>query len=140
MLLSAGAIESMAQLAVDYTATRRQFGKPVAAFQAVQQHLVVAAQCSVRASMTADLATRAVARGTRGIDVAAARVIVDDAVVLATRAVHQAHGAMGVTREYPLHHLSRRLWAWRHEYQRADLWRDELVGVDADCLFPLITA
>ncbi len=140
MLLSAGAIEAMAQLAVDYTATRRQFGKPVAAFQAVQQHLVVAAQCSVRASMAADLATRAIARGTHGIDVAAARVIVDDAAVLASRAVHQAHGAMGVTREYPLHHLSRRLWSWRHEYQRADLWRDELVDVDADGLFPLITA
>jgi acyl-CoA dehydrogenase len=144
ILLSAGAIEAMAQLAVDYTATRRQFGKPVAAFQAVQQHLVIAAQCSVKASMAADLATRSVARGTNDVDLAAARIIVDAAAVEATRAVHQAHGAMGVTREYPLHHLSRRLWSWRHEYQSGTAWRRQLGEAihhaGADALFPWISS
>ena len=40
----------------------------------------------------------------------------------ATRAAHQAHGAMGMTREYPLHHSTRRLWAWRHEAGSAGEW------------------
>jgi len=143
IVLSAGALEAMSQLSVDYTHQRRQFGRPVAAFQAVQQHLVTAAQCAVRASMAADLATRAVAAGDGAFEVAAARVVVDEAAVLGTRAAHQAHGAMGVTREYPLHHLSRRLWAWRHEHGPAARWRRQLgaqvVAGGADVLFPTLT-
>jgi acyl-CoA dehydrogenase len=141
-VLSAGALEAMSQLTVDYTNDRRQFGRPVAAFQAVQQHLVTVAQCAVRAAMAADLATRAVAAGGGAFEVAAARVIVDAAAVEGTRAAHQAHGAMGVTREYRLHHLSRRLWAWRHEHGTVKWWRRQL-GADvaeagADALFPTI--
>jgi acyl-CoA dehydrogenase len=143
VLLSAGALGAMSRLTVDYTNTRRQFGKPVATFQAVQQHLVTVAQCAVRAEMAADVAVRALADGTDGIELVAARVVVDEAAVLATRAAHQAHGAMGVTREYPLHHLSRRLWAWRHEYGRGTQWRQDLGRrahtSGADALFPLIT-
>jgi acyl-CoA dehydrogenase len=50
---------------------------------------------------------------------------------------------MGVTREYRLHHLSRRIWAWRHEHGPAQRWRREL-GTDvaaagADALFPTVT-
>ena len=106
------------------------------------QHLVTVAQCAVRASMAADLATRAVAAGGGAFEVAAARVIVDAAAAEGTRAAHQAHGAMGVTREYRLHHLSRRLWAWRHEHGTVKWWRRQL-GVDvakagADALFPSI--
>jgi acyl-CoA dehydrogenase len=143
IVLSAGALEAMAQLTVDYTAARRQFGKPIAAFQAVQQHLVIAAQCSVRASIAADLAAVALARGDGGFAVAAASVVVDEASVLATRAAHQAHGAMGVTREYSLQHLSRRLWSWRHEYRHGAAWTLQLgravQDAGADGLFPLIT-
>lgn len=143
IVLSAGALETLTQLTVDYTNERRQFGKPVAAFQAVQLHLVTLAQASVRASMAADLATRALAAGDARFEIAAARVVVDAAAVDATRASHQAHGAMGVTREYRLHHFSRRLWAWRHEYGAAKRWRRAL-GVDiaaggADELFPAIS-
>jgi len=141
--LAAGALSAMSQLTIDYTNERRQFGKPVASFQAVQQHLVTAAQAAARAEMAAAVATRAVARGGGAFEVAAAKVVVDRAVVEATRAAHQAHGAMGVTREYPLHHLSRRLWAWRHEYGTARQWRDVVgrsVGAGgADGLWPLIT-
>jgi acyl-CoA dehydrogenase len=143
IVMAAGAVEAMAQMTIDYTNDRRQFGKPVATFQAVQGHLVNVAQCAVRLSMAADLAAHAVARGTVGIEVAAAKVIADDASVLGTRVAHQAHGAMGVTREYPLHQLSRRLWAWRHEYGTATTWRRRLgtqvFDAGADELFGLIT-
>jgi acyl-CoA dehydrogenase len=43
--------------------------------------------------------------------VAAAKSIAADAATIATAAAHQAHGAMGVTQEYPLHTVTRRLWA-----------------------------
>jgi acyl-CoA dehydrogenase len=143
VVLAAGALEAMTQLTVNYAHERRQFGKPIAAFQAVQQHLVGVAECSVRISMAADVATRALAAGGGAFEVAAARVVADAAAVEATRAAHQAHGAMGVTREYGLHHLSRRLWAWRHEYGTAKTWQRGLGTVvgrgGADALFATVT-
>jgi acyl-CoA dehydrogenase len=142
VVLMAGAMESIAQRAVDYAHARRQFGRPIASFQAVQHHLVTAAQCRIRASMAADLAVRAMSEGSARFEIAAAKVICDQAATDATRSAHQVHGAMGLTREYPLHHLSRRLWAWRHEYGRARAWRRELgadvVAAGADGLFPLV--
>jgi acyl-CoA dehydrogenase len=142
VLMAAGALGAIAQMTVDYTNDRRQFGKPVATFQAVQQHLVLVAQSAVRAQMAADIAVRALAAGNVGIEVAAARVIVDDAITIATRAAHQAHGAMGVTREYPLHHLTRRLWSWRHEWGTTREWRRQLGtathATGADRLYSLI--
>jgi acyl-CoA dehydrogenase len=126
VVMAAGALGAVAQMTVDYTNERRQFGKPVATFQAVQSHLVTAAQCAVTAQMAADVAVRAVASGRLGIEIAAARVVVDEAITVGTRAVHQAHGAMGVTREYPLHQLTRRLWAWRHEWGTTREWRRQV--------------
>lgn len=46
------------------------------------------------------------------------------AATYVARLAHQLHGAMGITAEYPLHRLTRRLWAWRdtetaeHEWAR----------------------
>jgi acyl-CoA dehydrogenase len=143
VVMAAGALAAAAQMTVDYTNQRHQFGQPVARFQAVQQHLIVAAQSAVRAQMAADIAMRALSAGDLGADIAAARVVTDDAIALGTRAVHQAHGAMGVTREYPLHQFTRRLWSWRHEWETTTYWRRELgrtvFDSGADDLFALIT-
>jgi len=93
--------------------------------------------------MAADIALRAVARRRAGIEVAAARVVADEAITLGTRAAHQAHGAIGVTREYRLHQLTRRLWSWRHEWGTSAEWRrrlgSDVVARGADGLFALIT-
>jgi acyl-CoA dehydrogenase len=143
VLLMAGAAEAMTRLTVDYAHERHQFGQPIARFQAVQQHLVTVAQCAAQLSVAADLAVRALERGPGGLEIAAAKVIADDAAVAGTRAAHQAHGAMGMTREYPLHRLSRALWSWRHEYGHARSWSRQLgrlaVETGADVLYPLIT-
>jgi acyl-CoA dehydrogenase len=93
--------------------------------------------------MAADIAVRALVLGGGEHEIAAARVIVDDAISVGTRASHQAHGAMGVTREYPLHQLTRRLWSWRHEWGTTRGWRRELgssvAARGADELYDLIT-
>ena len=143
-LLMAGATEAMGQMTVDYTQARHQFGQPIARFQAVQQHLVVVAQGGAALSMAADLAVRALERGPAELEIAAAKVLADNVAVSATRAAHQAHGAMGLTREYPLHRLTRALWSWRHEYGHARSWSRQLgelaLGAGADGLFPLVTS
>jgi acyl-CoA dehydrogenase len=143
VVMAAGALSALAQMTVDYTNQRHQFGKPVATFQAVQHHLVTVTQSAVRARMAADIAVRALAGGNAAMEIAAARVVADDAIALGTRAAHQAHGAMGVTREYPLHQLTRRLWSWRHEWGTTTRWRRGLgilaAGAGADDLFSFAT-
>ena len=141
--LMAGAIEKMSQLTVTYTNDRIQFGRPVAKFQAVQQHLVWGAQDAALARMAAETAAREANRGDALFEIAAAKLISNQAAARATKACHQAHGAMGMTQEYPLHHLSRRLWSWRKEYGGDAEWSRWLgevaVAQGADALYPLIT-
>ena len=48
--------------------------------------------------------------------IAAAKVRAGDAAGQVAALAHQVHGAIGVTEEYHLHHLTRRLWAWRDEF------------------------
>lgn len=141
--LMAGAIEKMCQLTVSYTNERVQFGRPVARFQAVQQHLVWAAQDAAQVRMAAEVAAREATRGDAPFEIAAAKLIANQAAARATKACHQAHGAMGMTQEYPLHHFSRRLWSWRKEYGSDAHWSTVLgqmaTNVGADGLYPLIT-
>ena len=138
-----GALEKMSQLTVSYTNERHQFGRPVARFQAVQQHLVWAAQDAALARMAAESAGRAAHRGAGEFEIAAAKLNCNQAATRATKACHQAHGAMGMTQEYPLHHYSRRLWSWRTEYGGTREWSrwvgQAAVTAGADGLYPLVT-
>jgi acyl-CoA dehydrogenase len=124
--MMAGALERMSELTLEYTSERRQFGMPVASFQAVQSHLVHGAQEAAIVSIAARAAVRAAERGAAGFEIAAAKVLANRAATTATSAAHQAHGAIGMTQEYALHHLSRRLWAWREEYGTERFWSEQL--------------
>ena len=141
--LMAGAIEKMSRLTVSYTNERQQFGRPVARFQAVQAHLVWAAQDAALARMAAEIAAREADRGDGRFEIASAKLVANQAATRATKACHQAHGAMGMTQEYPLHHLSRRLWTWRTEYGGDREWTrwvgERATSVGADGLYALVT-
>jgi acyl-CoA dehydrogenase len=126
--LMAGALAAMARLTVAYAGERRQFGRPIAAFQAVQQHLVGIAQ---EASLVGAAAEGA-ARTPGSFEIAAAKALASRAALTATRAAHQVHGAIGMTQEYRLHHFSRRLWAWRDEYGDEQHWAARLGSTVAD--------
>jgi acyl-CoA dehydrogenase len=137
--LMAGALAAMARLTVAYAGERHQFGRPIAAFQAVQQHLVGIAQ---EASLVGAAAEGA-ARIPGSFEIAAAKAVASRAALTATRAAHQVHGAIGMTQEYRLHHFSRRLWAWRNEYGDEQHWAARLGSTIADAgaenLYPAIT-
>ncbi|MEM7273575.1 MAG: acyl-CoA dehydrogenase family protein [Actinomycetota bacterium] len=146
VMLMAGALGAMSELTVRYTDDRQQFGRPVGRFQAVQQHLVWGAQDAAIATVTARVAAAQASGHLLGarFEIAAARSVADECATTATRWAHQAHGAMGMTQEYALHHLSRRLWAWRHEWSGPGEWPG-VVGAMADAagpdgLYPLITS
>jgi acyl-CoA dehydrogenase len=141
--LMAGALERLSELTVEYTDGRRQFGKAVGTFQAVQAHLVHGAQDAVLVSVALAAAARATEVGSDRFAITAAKVLADQAASTATRHAHQAHGAMGMTREYPLHHLTRRLWSWRSEFgderRGSRALGEVVVAAGPDQLYPLIT-
>ena len=150
IMLMAGAASRIADITAAYTAERQQFGRPIGRFPGVQQHLVHTAQQAAALGMAADLACAAVAADLdlagpeAEFRVAAAKVIAHDAAMIATSAAHQAHGAMGMTQEYSLHHLTRRMWAWTREYgtgaQAAENVGALVAEAGADGLWPLIAS
>jgi acyl-CoA dehydrogenase len=143
-MLMAGALEAMLDLTLEYTEGRKQFGRSVSRFQAVQQHLVWSAQDAAIVRMAAEVAARQATRGAARFEIAAARVLANECATTATRQCHQAHGAMGITQEHALHHLSRRLWSWRSEWASPTEWSEQLgafaYDAGAEGLYPLITS
>jgi acyl-CoA dehydrogenase len=139
----AGALERLQELTTEYAFARVQFGRAIASFQAVQAHLVHLAQQRVLAELAVLAAVHAATRGDAPVEIAAAKLVADRAATEATRHAHQVHGAMGMTREYPLHHLTRRLWSWRSEYGNERTWSrvlgETVHQVGADHLYRLIT-
>ena len=112
----AGAIEAASDLTQKFTAQREQFGRPVATFQAVQQHLVTLAQASAMTTVTVERAGFAAEQGTASFEICAAKLIANENAALAVAAAHQAHGAIGMTQEYRLQQFTRRLNTWRSEF------------------------
>jgi len=140
----AGAIASALAVTVDYVQTRVQFGRPIGKFQAIQQNLAILAGQSAAAIAAAEMAAEALAAGLNPVVVGAAKARAGEAASIAAAIAHQAHGAIGFTQEYKLHHLTRRLWSWRDEFGNDAEWQ-RVVGraafnAGADGLWPMITA
>ena len=138
-----GALGHALEMSVRYVRDRSQFGRPLGKFQAVQQQLAVLAGEVAAVSAITDAAAARVDYSDGDLLVAAARARLADAVDNVGIA-HQVHGAMGFTREYPLHINTRRLWAWRDEYGSAVEWRERLgrhfIGTPADELWAKLAA
>ncbi|SET21193.1 acyl-CoA dehydrogenase [Geodermatophilus poikilotrophus] len=141
--LIAGALARVAELTVRYTGERQQFGRPVARFQAVQAHLVTIAEEAQLAGLAVQVAALNARPDPSFLDVAAAKTAAGEAATVAARASHQAHGAIGMTKEYELGQLSRRLWSWRDEFGSERHWSRELgrqlAAEGADALWPRIS-
>ncbi|MGX7706682.1 acyl-CoA dehydrogenase family protein [Methylobacterium sp. Gmos1] len=139
----AGALSRILAVCVSYVQTRVQFGRPIGKFQAIQQSMAVLAGQAAAAGAAADLAADAFAAGLDPFVVGAAKARAGEAASVAAAIAHQVHGAIGFTQEYELHHLTRRLWAWRDEFGNEAEW-NALVGrralaAGADGLWSMIT-
>ncbi|SNS78516.1 acyl-CoA dehydrogenase [Geodermatophilus pulveris] len=140
--LIAGALARVTELTVRYTGERQQFGRPIARFQAVQAHLVTIAEEAELAGLAVRVAALNARPDPAFDDVAAAKAAAGEAATVAARATHQAHGAIGMTKEYELGQLTRRLWSWRDEFGSERHWSRELgrrlAAEGADALWPSI--
>lgn len=118
-----GVMDSILEIAIGYTKDRVQFGRPIAAFQAVQQQMAVLASQAAAAAAAVSGATAALAAGGDGLlEVALAKARAGEAAGVCAAIAHQVHGAIGFTKEYRLQFGTRRIWAWREEYGSDGEW------------------
>jgi len=108
----AGALSAALDAVLDHVRTRRQFGRPLGSFQAVQHRL---AECATRVEGLRWLAFKAA--GTfDALDAALAAATAMDAGCRVSYDLHQFMGAMGLTLEHPLHR-----WTYRARSLCAEL-------------------
>ena len=139
-----GALEWCLERSTDYVMERRQFGRVLGRFQAVQQHIAaLAAEVSAALSVTLAAAER-LETDDQSLMVAAARARLADAVDAVVWFSHQVHGAIGFSREYALNYRTRRLMQWRDSVGTADFWRQRLaapfLGQPADQVWPIASS
>jgi acyl-CoA dehydrogenase len=122
----AGALQSALERSIAYALERKQFGRPIGQFQAVQQQLALFGAETAAATCASRSAALAACAGDASFEIAAAKLRANQAIGVATAIAHQMHGAIGFTREYALRQATQRLWSWRSEYGNDRYWSEVL--------------
>lgn len=118
------------ELTVEYAGQRKQFGKPIGGFQAIQHQIAAAASEVASARVAAQQARIAAAANANVVFACAiAKARANEAAGAVARMSHQVHGAIGFTQEYQLHHFTRRMHSWRGEYGASAFWNRRIGDV-----------
>lgn len=147
---TAGALDAILRLSVQYSGERVAFEKPISKFQAVQHNLArlagEVAAANTAATSAADTISNAVSLADPGVylEAASARIRSAEAATEGTAIAHQVHGAIGYTREHILHRFTRALLTWRDDFGNESQWAVELgnrvAKAGADELWPLLAS
>lgn len=121
------ALDNAVAMSVDHAASRTQFGRPLAKFQAIQNLVSdAAAEAALARAATETALTTAIetcwTSDHLDFQIAVARSCTGHAASVVTRNAHQVHGAMGTTREHRLHEMTRAALAWRSENGSVHSW------------------
>jgi acyl-CoA dehydrogenase len=112
-----GAASGAYELTRRYVIGREQFGQPLVRIAAVANSLALMRVHVLQARAGVDRALEGwdqPARPEQCLNTTAvARITAGATATEVAQLAHQLHGAIGITQEYPLHRLTRRLWAWR---------------------------
>jgi acyl-CoA dehydrogenase len=125
--LLAGAMNRAFAMTLQYANDRAQFGKPIGKFQAIQQQLSVMAEQVAAATIAAELGFRGERNLPDDLLAAIAKARTSEAVVPVAATAHALHGAIGVTEEYDLQLLTRRMHEWRTAHGSEHYW-NAIVG------------
>ena len=138
-----GLAQRMLDLTVDYAAQRKQFGKPIGAFQAVKHQLadVVTKIEFAKPVLYRAASAMSQSEAQRSVRISHAKLACADAGWFSARKAIQIHGAMGYTWEVDLQMFMKRAWvldaAWgdrgfhKHRLSHALLADDALLGPGA---------
>ncbi|WP_024520872.1 acyl-CoA dehydrogenase family protein [Bradyrhizobium sp. Tv2a-2] len=121
-----GAMQRVLDISIGYSQERAQFGRQISKFQAVQHMLASCATEYAAASAAAEQAGELWGRAGQELAVAVAKARCGEAAGHVAATAHQIHGAIAFTKEYMLHHFTRRLWSWRDEFGNETFWQSRL--------------
>ncbi|MET0986554.1 MAG: acyl-CoA dehydrogenase family protein [Steroidobacteraceae bacterium] len=110
-LEAAAAMGAATRFTVDYVTNRRQFGRPIGSFQAIQHRL---ARGTVHSEGARLIALEAAAKGDALTSTLAA-TYVSRFIGETVEDMHQFNGALGITLDHPLHYWTYRLLALQSE-------------------------
>ncbi|MGV0740384.1 acyl-CoA dehydrogenase family protein [Mycobacterium syngnathidarum] len=121
------ALDRAVALSIEHVASRVQFGRPLAKFQAIQNLISDAAAESALARSATEAALHSAIEtdwtsAHLEFQIATARSCVGHAASVVTRNAHQVHGAIGTTHEHRLHEYTRAALAWRSEFGSVRFW------------------
>lgn len=146
----AGALEAAMNISVQYAQERKAFGRNIGGFQAVQHNLSrLACEAAAAAAASGSAAEAIDASDTlQGdamlLEIAGAKIRCGEAAGQGAAIAHQAHGAIGFTKEHILHRFTQRLWAWRDEFGSESAWAvrlgETVARNGADALWPLVAS
>lgn len=119
-----GAGKAVLDRTLEYVKTRRQFGRPIGAFQAIQHYM---ADMALKVK-SAQLMVQRAAWAIDNVDddskqhqlVSQAKWAANTLMPQVCWTAHQVHGAIGFTWEHDLHLYTRRMLSWRAEYGSTD--------------------
>lgn len=117
-----GAMEQAKVATLDYLRTRKQFGHPIGAFQALQHRMATLFLEieQARSSVINAAATLTEPRVRRERALAAAKYSIGRVGTLVAEEVIQMHGAIGMTWDLPLAHYAKRLTMINHQFGDED--------------------
>jgi hypothetical protein len=124
--MMAGALNKVLEMTLVYANQRAQFGKSIGKFQAVQQQLSVLAEQVFAARMAAQIGCVSPNPWPLPLRAAAAKARAGEAAERVVAIAHAVHGAIGITAEYDLQLLTRRLQEWRIDFGAAPYWHAQL--------------
>jgi acyl-CoA dehydrogenase len=126
--LIAGAGARLLEITVNFANERVQFGKAIGRQQILQQNLAVMAEDVVSTRIAVEMAC-ASAFPPGLVQAATAKSIASAAAPRIANMAHAVHGAIGISEEYDLQLLSRRLHIWRLLDGSESYWNHRLGAI-----------
>jgi len=115
-----GVMKFACDTTLEYLKTRKQFGVPIGAFQALQHRMVDMFISLEQARSMACLACSRADAGGDGRSISAAKIKIADAARHVSQESVQLHGGMGMSEELKVSHAFRRLTVLAREFGDAD--------------------
>ena len=121
-----GSMEKILDLCIDYCTQRKQFGRALSKFQAIQHQISEMAVELSASSAALSTLTNSDDIFKNKKDIAILKIRAGAAAGKVIAISHQVHGAIGFTQEYELAYFTRNLNSWRNDFGNESFWEDFL--------------